>query len=467
MLASVQTINREIRTLRLSVGQRRLHGVQGPFNQLNVRSDADKAKVNMDEIEKALAAIVATVARIDAIPLILPLAFEISIARVAVLVHVSDDVWMAGAMHDGSFCVSEREQLFVGERLQVEFGPRSRPIIITPTRRSPGVEAPKTSIECSIATPIVLANGRCFGMLCALEPIAQDLADPRIVSMFKRLSATIALQIDQLELRDREQSVFLDERAGGHLREQFIAILGHDLRDPLHAISMTSDSLARQSTDPKVSAIASRIKAQARRMSLLINDVFDFARANLGGGIELDLTEVDNISSGLAMVVQEIKDGQPDCEIISNIEVNRSVRCDLGRIQQVASNLMGNALTHGAPHSPIRITARTDDSDLILEVWNAGEPIPSESLDKIFEPFWRHSTSRSRNGLGLGLHICSHIVGAHEGRISVTSTRNGGTQFTARLPLSPLPISRPDPSLLTEATVSRPRVSTSISASYP
>jgi signal transduction histidine kinase len=107
----------------------------------------------------------------------------------------------------------------------------------------------------------------------------------------------------------------------------------------------------------------------------------------------------------------------------------------LGRIQQIASNLLGNALTHGQPDSPIKISARSDENELMLEVWNAGEPIPAESLGKIFEPFWRNSVSRSRNGLGLGLHICSQIVRAHQGRISVSSTREHGTQFTARLPL--------------------------------
>jgi signal transduction histidine kinase len=107
----------------------------------------------------------------------------------------------------------------------------------------------------------------------------------------------------------------------------------------------------------------------------------------------------------------------------------------LGRLQQVASNLLGNALTHGLPRSPVKISAHADEHDLVLEVWNAGEPISAVSIDKIFEPFWRHSASAGRNGLGLGLHICSQIVRAHEGQISVTSTRENGTQFTARLPL--------------------------------
>ena len=158
-------------------------------------------------------------------------------------------------------------------------------------------------------------------------------------------------------------------------------------------------------------------------------------REAFGGGIGVELTDIENINTGLTTVVQELQDAQPDCKILSSISVNRSVRCDLGRLQQVASNLLGNALTHGLPNSPVKISASADEHDLILEVWNAGEPIPPESLGKIFEPFWRRSVSASRNGLGLGLHICSQIVRAHQGRISVISTREGGTQFTARLPL--------------------------------
>ena len=393
----------------------------------------------MDENEKAAAAIVATIARIDAIPLLLPLAYEISDMRVAILAPVAGNLWTVGALHDGSVIERAGEQLILGELLYVEVDPLSQSIVAIKKSSGTGVSMP-----CSISTPIHLAGGRRFGMLCALAPTTLGCDAPRVVSMLQRISATIALQADQLALVDREASAFIDERAAGQLREQFIAVLGHDLRTPLHAITMSSDALARRLTDPWGTAVASRIKANARRMAALIDDALDFARANLGGGIDVDLTEVENINSGLNMVVQEIQDAQPDCEIISQIEVGRSVLCDLGRIQQVASNLIANALTHGAAHSPIRFTARADEKDLVLEVWNSGEPIPSESLGKLFEPFWRHSASRSRNGLGLGLHICSHIVRAHGGQITVTSTRAGGTQFIARLPLSPLVVSMAD-----------------------
>jgi signal transduction histidine kinase len=258
--------------------------------------------------------------------------------------------------------------------------------------------------------------------------------------MFNRFAALIAAELEHQLQRDQEQIALLDARAANELREQFIAILGHDLRNPLQAAYASSDILQRKLTDPDLLVFASRIKTNVSRMSSLIDDVLDFARGRLGGGIGVELTEVENISIGLTTVVKELQDAQPECKILSSIDVDRSVRCDLGRLQQVASNLLANALTHGRPHTPVKFTAYSDDKDLILQVWNAGDPIPPESINKIFEPFWRHSVSGSRNGLGLGLHICSQIVRAHEGQICVTSTAAHGTLFTARLPLGTFPM---------------------------
>jgi signal transduction histidine kinase len=291
------------------------------------------------------------------------------------------------------------------------------------------------TIESCVSTPIILANGRHFGNLSALDPRPVKMGKARAVSTFEQFAVLIAAELDHQRRHDREHRALLDARAEGQLREQFVAILGHDLRNPLHAVHASSDMLERKLSDPALSSLASRIKDNARRMAGLIDDVLDFARGRLGGGIAVELTEIENLNASLLTVVQELRDGQRDCEIIADIGVSCPVRCDLGRLQQIASNLLANALTHGLSRSPVKISAKTDANDFVLEVWNAGEPIPAESLDKIFEPFWRHSVSGGRNGLGLGLHICSQIVRAHQGRISVTSTRDGGTQFTARLPL--------------------------------
>jgi signal transduction histidine kinase len=134
-------------------------------------------------------------------------------------------------------------------------------------------------------------------------------------------------------------------------------------------------------------------------------------------------------------VIQEFRDAQPERKIIADINVARAVRCDIRRLQQVASNLLGNALSHGRASGPITITATADGQDFVLQVWNAGEPIPPEYMERIFEPFSRPAGGGSQTGLGLGLHICAAIVSAHGGRIAVTSTQELGTEITVRFPL--------------------------------
>ena len=289
-----------------------------------------------------------------------------------------------------------------------------------------------------LSVPIVLASGRLFGMLCALDEDPGVVAEPRIVAVFKRIAALIASQLDKqtwrLQKRSRTPSASGAD-SDGQSRERFIAILAHDLRNPLHAVFANGDLLERKITDPALSAAASRIKTNVRRMSSLIDDLLDFARSHLGRGIGLELTDEQNVEARINEVVQEFQDAQPHRKIIAHISIGRSVRCDIRRVQQVASNLLGNALTHGRASSPIAITAMADTQDLVLQVWNAGEPIPVEYLDKIFEPFSRPAGGASQDGLGLGLHICAAIVRAHEGRISVTSTKDQGTEITARFPL--------------------------------
>ena len=236
--------------------------------------------------------------------------------------------------------------------------------------------------------------------------------------------------------RQEDQSELRGAHAANELREQFIAILGHDLRNPLQAVYVTGELLERRLTDPVLAGMAARIKLNVRRMSALIDDVSDFARDRLGTGIGVRIKPVDDIESGLTGVVQELQDIRPDRTILFDLNLTKkNMDCDIGRLQQVLSNLIGNAVTHGSPTEPIKVSARTTQEDLVLSVWNDGAPIPPENIDKIFEPFWHHSPSVDRQGLGLGLHICRQIVHAHGGNLSVTSSKEHGTRFTARLPL--------------------------------
>jgi signal transduction histidine kinase len=391
---------------------------------------------NPEEIARAIDAI----GRIDAVPTILAVLCDTTGMRFSVVAHVTDTTWTACAVQDDiHFGVGPGGQLDVGSTLCFEARASRAPILIEHASVDPRYHAhpavKRYAFESHVSVPIILGDGRYFGSLCAVDPSPVKLKEPRILSMFNRFAALIASQLDSQARHEREHSALLDERTVGELREQFIAILGHDLRNPLQAVYAGSDLLERKLTDPRLMAVASRIKTNVRRMSSLIDDVLDFARGRLGGGLGVELTEVDNLNTGLLTVVQELIDAQPDCKIIAKIDVDRPVQCDLGRLQQVASNLLANALTHGLADTPVTITASADEHDFVLAVWNAGKPIPPESIHKIFEPFWRCSVSASRNGLGLGLHICSQIVRAHQGTISVTSSKEGGTQFTVRLPL--------------------------------
>jgi signal transduction histidine kinase len=233
------------------------------------------------------------------------------------------------------------------------------------------------------------------------------------------------------------------EHSSRETEETLIAVLGHDLRNPLHAALACNELLQRKLTEPGSSALNARVKSHLRRMSALIEDVLDFASGRRGEGIWVELSEVQNVSSGLTQVIQELEDAHAGCQIISIIHIDHPVRCDLVRLQQLTSNLLANALTHGRPTIPVELTAYADQEHLILQVWNAGEPIPEEDIERIFEPFWRPAASARRSGLGLGLYICAEIVRAHAGSLTVESTAALGTQFTARLPLGP-PVTLPD-----------------------
>jgi sigma-B regulation protein RsbU (phosphoserine phosphatase) len=231
-----------------------------------------------------------------------------------------------------------------------------------------------------------------------------------------------------------------DERKTSELREQFIAVLGHDLRNPLASISAGARILLRQAKGETETQIQTRtqvlqmMQTTVMRMSGLIDNVLDFARGRLGGGITLSRDANRPLQPVLQQVVDELRTAMPDRVIESDFRIAGPVNCDRSRIGQMVSNLLGNALTHGAPDKPVRIVASTDDGMFVLWIANAGEPIPDAAMADLFQPFFRGTVRASLQGLGLGLHIASEIAKAHEGELAVTSTAEE-TRFTFRMPL--------------------------------
>ncbi len=405
-----------------------------------VQESDSSLPVELGQQPEAIARDIQAIRQIEAIPTLLEVLCQITGMRFAAVARVTDESWTLLAVKDTiQFNLPVGGQLPVKTTLCYESKQCLAPIAISHASVDPTYQNHHTpriyNIESYVSVPIILGDGRYFGNLCAIDPSPADVANEKVVGMFTKFAALIALALDNQALLERDAAALNEERATAELREQFIAILGHDLRNPLQAIAAATELIHRKASDPaSVQDLANRIRSNTKRMSALINDILDFARGKLGGGIGVHVDEVADINAGLEQVVRELQDGQPDRQIVAHINVAHTVRCDLGRVQQVASNLIGNALTHGAAKTPVKFTAHSDDHDLVLDVWNEGEPIPPESRSRIFEPFWRNSTSGSRQGLGLGLHICSQIVRAHKGQLAVVSG-DSGTTFTARLPL--------------------------------
>ena len=223
-------------------------------------------------------------------------------------------------------------------------------------------------------------------------------------------------------------------------REQFLGILGHDLRNPLQAISGNAALLLRYGgmTEPQRKAV-NRISISADRMARMISDILDFTRTRLGGGYTLQRSWM-NVHDVLRQVVEELEVAHPQKRFELSVSGTGWGEWDADRIAQAASNLVGNAVQYSPEDSPVRVGARDDGDGVRVEVHNLGTPIPAERLPHIFDPFVRGregSRSGSRSGLGLGLYITHEIVKAHGGTLQVRSTEAEGTCFWLNLPRHP------------------------------
>lgn len=228
------------------------------------------------------------------------------------------------------------------------------------------------------------------------------------------------------------QNSLLDERAASALREQFIAVLGHDLRSPLAAIDYGMRILERSALDPRSASVTSMMRGSVARMAGLIDNVMDFARGRLGGGLTLERDDTHPLEPVLRQVIAELQTGNPDRRIEACFSLTESVYCDRRLVGQLASNLIGNAVSYGATHEPVRVGASTAGGWFEFHVANAGDAIPPAILAELFQPFARGKNGPGRQGLGLGLYISQAIARAHGGTLEVVST-DVQTRFTFRM----------------------------------
>jgi phosphoserine phosphatase RsbU/P len=221
------------------------------------------------------------------------------------------------------------------------------------------------------------------------------------------------------------------ERLRAEFERRLLAMVGHELGNPVTSISLLADAARQRTNDPQLLRTLEQIAAAARRARRLVGDLLEVENVRHRGGLSIERADVD-----LAVIVEEATHERDRQRVLVAASGNVRGRWDADRLRQVVTNLVDNACKYGAPDVPVRVLLLDDGDDVRLEVNNDGPAISAEDLTRLFEPFVRgtSATRASPSGLGLGLYIVRHVVEAHGGRVSVTSEPGDGTAFVVRLP---------------------------------
>lgn len=379
------------------------------------------------------------IARIEAVKTILDVVCQSTGMGFAAVARVTEDRWIVCSARDTiDFGLAPGGELKVETTICDEIRQTRQAVVIDHVAGDAAFRDHATpalyGFQSYISMPIIRQDGSFFGTLCAIDPRPAKLNNPATIGMFEMFAQLIAAQLDA------EENVLL-ARAGlasaqqmAELREQFIGILGHDLRNPLAAIGSGTAMLLKTPLNDKATRIVALMQGAVGRMESLINTVLDFARSRMGSGLELELKRAE-IGPALQQVMDELQVTHPDRSIVARFEAEGLLQADGARISQLFSNLLANALTHGDPDRPIEVTALLVDNTFSLSVANAGEPIPPELQAALFRPFSRSARNSGGSGLGLGLYISDQIAKAHGGSIAVQSGEDQ-TRFTFTMPVT-------------------------------
>jgi signal transduction histidine kinase len=381
---------------------------------------------------------VATIARIDVVPKILEVVCRTTGMRFAAVARVTRDRWVACAVRDEiEFGLVPGGELEVATTICDEIRDSGAPVIIDHVAEDEAFcrhpTPAKYGFQSYISVP-VLVRGEFFGTLCAIDPRPARLNTPETIGMFELFADLIGGHLEAQRRLAVSEAALLDARAAAELREQFIAVLGHDLRNPLASIDAGATLLQKTALDQRAISLVQLVQSSVTRMAGLIDNVLDFARGRLGGGIPVERRIDADLAAALGQVIAELRAGHPDRRIEADLRLDRPVSCDSRRIAQLLSNLLGNALVHGAADAPVRVAARADDAAFELSVANGGAPIPPEMTERLFRPFSRASVRPNQQGLGLGLYIAAEIARAHGGTLTVASDA-AETRFTLVMPI--------------------------------
>ncbi len=380
---------------------------------------------------------VARISRIPVVGSILDVVSRVTGMGFAAIARVTDDRWVACAVRDDiafgiepggeleantTICQMVRQH---GEMVVIDHVAEDEVFCSHPTPQRYGFQS-------YISVPIRRPDGVFFGTLCALDPKPADLHRAEVIETFRLFADLLGFHLhSQDQLEEAEDALAHAERTG-NVRDQFIAVLGHDLRNPLAAIGAAGELLATRSLDETATRSVAVLRRSVQRMSRLVEDVMDFARGRLGGGIPVTRSEVTHLAEVLRGVAEELREGRPGRAIEVDLAIEGPVYCDPDRVAQLLSNLMANALDHGSVDGVVSVQGMTCDEALTLHVTNDGALDP-EARPHLFRPFERGRTHSGAQGLGLGLFIANEIARAHGGSVSVDSA-DDRTRFTLRIP---------------------------------
>jgi len=282
----------------------------------------------------------------------------------------------------------------------------------------------------------------------ALQRLGYGVALETLIKEYTLLRAVLLRELLQLQNDDLRPLLLplhegLDRAIGRALqfyaqrrdaiRERFISILGHDLRGPLSTVAMSAELL--RAGAPDRNAIADRITRASDRMRRMIDDVLDFARGHLGGGIPAN-PKLDDLGEICRLAVDEVRGAERTRDITLAVAGDLRAPLDRDRVLQAVTNLVSNAIEHGTGPIDVRATEDPDRHHVVCTVTSHGAVIPEDTRRRLFDPFERGVVRTKKGGLGLGLYIVFQIALAHGATCDVASTSDA-TTFTLRFPRVP------------------------------
>jgi len=358
--------------------------------------------------------------------------------RFAAVARVTTDRWVAcRTVDEVNFGLSEGDEIGIDQTFCQSVRETSEKVMFNDVATDDVYRnhpiAAQFGIVSYASIPIFRSNGSFFGTLCAIDTEPRDVKHPRVVAMLEMFADIIGRSLETEERLEAQERLVEHERQMAAVQEEFVAVLGHDLRNSVAALNAGVRQLDKEPLSDKARKILPLMGSSIHRMSELIDNIMLHAKSRLGGGIRISATPDAGLEDALNHVVEEVRAAAPDHKITVDLDFDRPVSCDAARVAQAVSNLLSNAVRYADDGSEVTVRGRVSGAEAVISVANRGAPIPESLKQKLFQPYQRGDQTKGE-GLGLGLHIASSIAVAHSGQIDVTCD-DGLTTFAFRLPL--------------------------------